>query len=526
MKTKKIVCLVLAIVLIIACGAAVLSACGKKEDKTIIIWGPAEHKDIYLAWAEKFQQEHLDMLEGYTFSFAGSGDANAYASMNVDPTTGAAVYTFANDQAANLRNLGALAKTTGTNLEWSQKNNSEAAVEATKLGADYYGYPLQADNGYFMYYNKAAFKGATFANKNGEIQPGYTFRDMFDWLAQTNNKSSYKNSKGDDVELDWSKSKVTWALGTSWYMSGIFFSVGGDYSLVYDDTGKQTSADCWFADDGSGKYQVGMAAYEATKNTFTTKGTKKVDPHYDYTQNIDDYLSAHVGVDQETAREVPLAAAVCGTWRAKFLQNAWGEDYGATVLPVLETDSGDRYQMKTFAGYKNMGVNPLCSFVKNGKDPKEQAARLSLLHEFAQYLCGTEISLERYKATGAGPANNDALKDPDVASDIALNALNAQYALECVYPEGYSGKEIYYTFAEDGSSVKNEREVKGGDPVGNGLGYRSQDSVPANYWSPIENIAQLMWSEFSSGEFKQFLTKVTIQNQLKKLQEAIQKSSQ
>lgn len=519
MKSKKLVCLILVLVLVVACSAAVLTACKGGNDKVIIIWGPAEHEEIYLKWAKKFQEEHKDMLDGYTFSYAGSGDAGAYAAMNVDPTTGAAVYTFANDQAANLRNLGALAETKGDNLEWSRKYNLDTAVEATKLGEGYYGYPLQADNGYFMYYNKAAFKGASFANEDGEIQPGYTFRDMYNWLENTTNKSTYKDSNNNDVVIDWSKGVVTWPMGDSWYMSGMFFSVGGDYEVVYNEKGKQVSADCWFSytlPEGKtswstdGDFTVGLAAFQAIKNSFTNPDGS-VNKHYAYTdgdkQGSNAYIQNHTNVDNESAKSVPLAAGVSGTWLAADVKKAWGDDYGATVLPVLETDDYGNFQMKNFAGYKNMGVNPLCSYISNAP-LEERAGRLALLQEFAQYLCGKEISLERHVRTGAGPANLEALADESVVNDVALNALNAQYDMECKYPAEYPVAALR------------------GQPVGNGKGYRNQDSVPANYWSPIQSFGQLIWSEYGTGTLDKFKTTKKIKEQLADLQTQIAQAAQ
>ena len=147
---KKSLCIILA-VLLIAVSVVTLVACDKEgEEKAILIWGPAEHESIYLKYANQFKEAHAEALKGYKFQYEGSGDAGAYSAMNVDPQRGAAVYTFANDQTANLRNLSALAVLNDEQLAWSKEHNSATAVEATKIGDKYVAYPLQADNGYFM----------------------------------------------------------------------------------------------------------------------------------------------------------------------------------------------------------------------------------------------------------------------------------------------------------------------------------------------------------------------------------------
>ena len=507
--TKKILCVVLAVLLIAGCCAA-LAAC---NNKVILVWGPGDHEELYMQFLNKFAEEHKEQLGGYHFEYAGSGDAGAYGAMNIDPTTGAGVYTFANDQMANLRNLGALAEIRGDNLAWSKENNDPDAVDATILGANadgtprYYAYPLQADNGYYMYYNKAAFKGAPFADSNGLINKPYTFRDMYEWLE----------SKSDTVEADgvtnWHNGLVTWAIGDSWYVSGVFFSVGGDYDVQYDSNGKQKSAECWFAyhdtpaDWRDEDMTIGFDAYECLKNSITD-ANGKVSSHYLYTDGdkagLNDFIDTYSNKGDPLYKdEGPLAAAVCGTWKAKQLRTAWGDDYAATVLPMLETDDGEMFQMKNFRGYKHMGVNPMCKFAQ------ESAENLALLHELAQYLCGLEPSIARYEATGAGPALKAALQNEKVASDAALTALNNQYNIVCNYPANYSNKDLV------------------GKPIGNGKGYRDQDSVPANYWTPIQQFGNALYNELSGKTaLSKFKDEDTIRKALQDLQAQIRDAAQ
>lgn len=497
---KKALCIILA-VLMVAAGVITLCACDNRE--VILIWGPSDHEDIYLDYAEKFREEHMDLLADYKFEFAGSGDSGAYSAMEKDPSAGAAVYTFANDMMANLRNLGALAPVNGANLEWSKANNSAAAVEATKMKDGYYAYPLQADNGYYMYYNKSAFQGTSvWDSTTNDLKAGYTFRDLYKALEENPGKYVAHTADGDVTGGDWKNAKVTWAVGDSWYVSGVFFSVGGDYSVEYNDDGKQVSADCWFSytlpegvdDPFYADYTVGMDAYECLKNTMTVSNTNStVSSHFLYSDgdknHLNDNIDNYINPANTTIASTPLAAAICGTWKAKQIKDYWGDDYAATVLPTLESDDGELFAMKNFAGYKHLGVNPQCTFAKKSEE------NLALLHELAQYLCGKEISYDRYKATGAGPANKAALEIEEIAKDAALLALNAQYDRVCKYPDNYSVEALR------------------GQNVSNGLGFRVQDSVPANYWTPIQKFGNTLYNELSGtldrfkdyGKIKEYL---------------------
>ncbi len=479
-----------------------LAGCGKKEKKTtIMLWGPTDHEALYLQWAEEFKKAHADQMKDVEFGFAGSGDAGAYAAMAVDPAAGAAVYSFANDQMANLVNLGALSQVTDANLEWSKSHNSAAAFSATYIGDISYAYPLQADNGYYMYFNKAAFRGtAVWDEANDTLKEGYTFRDLYNALDE----------KGDDETGNWSKGIVTYAMGDSWYLSGVFFAVGGDYEVTYNAEGKQESAKCWFACElpegktnlvQDGDFTVGLNAVACMKNAICNPdGT--VNPHYMYTDGdknpLNDKISVYANPVEDLCKESPLAAAVCGTWKAKELQGYWGENYGATVLPMLEGNDG-LYAMKNFCGYKHIGVNPQCAFAKQSRE------NLLLLHELAQYISDKQPQIDRYNSTGAGPSNLEALKDPAIAGDAALAALNAQYDRSCVYPAG---------------------NANANQPVGNGMGYRVQDSVPANYWTPIQKFGNNLYNELSTGELKMFADEQNTIRALAQLQMDIEAAAQ
>lgn len=490
---KKKVSLLLCLIMVLS-GLLLLAGCSS-EEKVIMLWGPEEHRDLYLQWASEFKASHEKELKGYTFDFAGSGNAGAYANMSVDPTKGAAIYSFPNDQMANLANLNALSPLGQNELAWAQENNIEASVEAAKLGEKYMAYPLQADNGFYLYYNKSAFRGTSLWDEaNDCLVSEFTFQDLYNALDEKNDK--------------WANGLVSWAFGDSWYVSGVFFAVGGDYEVTYNSEGKQTSASCTFGyilPEGKtsykdGDFTVGETAVQCLVNTFRNPdGT--INKHFLYTDSdkvpYNDTVSTYTNPNNPQFEESPLAATVNGTWKAAELQKNWGEDYAATWLPMLEDDAGNKYAWKTFAGYNLLGVNPMCEFVQD--DPEH----IMILHELAQYMSSKEAQIARYQVSGAGPANKEALQDEAVVNDVALKALNAQYARECTYPAG----------------------EKAGQPVGNGLGYRVQDSVPANYWTPIQNFAQTLWQEYNAGELNQF-SENSLHKTLGQLQMDIEKSAQ
>ena len=86
------------------------------------------------------------------------GEGDAATSMTTDVEAGADLYCFAQDQAARLIQAGALAKLGVAAAEKVTEENAAGVVAAAKSGDELYAYPLTADNGYFMYYDKTVVK--------------------------------------------------------------------------------------------------------------------------------------------------------------------------------------------------------------------------------------------------------------------------------------------------------------------------------------------------------------------------------
>jgi|GEM_PF-2072085 arabinogalactan oligomer/maltooligosaccharide transport system substrate-binding protein len=505
MKNRKILGFGGLLVLAIATGAG-LASCGSATE-TFMIWGPEEHRSMYVSLGDEFKKANPSFPG--TFEYAASGDAGAYSNMAKDPVAGATIYTFANDMLNNLNRLGALAPLLNDNLTWAQTKNNAASFESGKIGDRYYGYPIQADNGYYMYYRKDVFKDSVaWDSATGGLKAGYTFRDLYNAIDA---KAASDSSLSD--------AKVTWAIGDAWYVSGCFFAVGGDYNVTYDSSGSQTAAKCWFSYDkdidSAGAISInGLNASYGMLNSITDapasgrKGTV-LDKHFMFSdgdkQPLNDNISKYASKDASKNNGTPLVAAVCGTWKAKEIQTFWGDDYAATFLPKLQCYDDD-YQFKNFCGFKLMGVNPLSSFASKDVD------HLTWAHKVAQFMSDKESQIDRYTLTGAGPSNLEALQDDTIKADVALKALNAQYDYVCKYPAN--------TQVVDASNKSVAGQV-----IGNGLGYRIQDSVPANYWTPLASFGNSLYNEVKSGTLDKFRTDGNIRRTTNQLQADVQAAS-
>lgn len=472
---------------VLAAGAtAALSSCGDSQFDGILIWGPEEHEQLYMEAINEYKAAHPDFKT--EVRFAAQGDAGANDNVGKDVESAGSIITFPNDQLISLKRYGALSKLTDASVTWAKENNVEASVEAGKIGDGYYAYPISADNGFVFLFNRDAFKDTSVwdATKNG-LKEGYTFRDLFAALDERGAQAGHEK---------WANGKVIWPSGSAWYESGVFFATGGDYAVEYDEKGVQKSATCNFGYnmvDGQKDFSHGLDAIRCMMNTMTNEDGS-FNSHFTYTDDTDpaynDYVSDHIG-NGSKAEEEPLAGVI--SWNNSAPREAWGEDYDVEILPTLVAESkllggdGTRYTWRSFSGFKLMGVNPFSAFARKAPD------NIVILHELAQYLAGKDVSLKRYAATQLGPSNLEAQQDEAVKADKFLNALNRQYNLV--------------------------------DKDGKNIGFRVQDSTPANFWTPIANFGKGVYEAVHDGKTGSFNNITNAQRQLNQLQFDIEASA-
>lgn len=109
-----------------------------------------------------------------------------------------------------------------------------------------------------------------------------------------------------------------------------------------------------------------------------------------------------------------IACGVSGTWMATAIQEKLGDNYGCCKLPTFTCD-GKHVQMGSFLGCKIYGVNSQTAYPVDAM-------------ELAEYLTNEKAQIERYQVLNYGPSNVNALADETIASNLALQALNAQSA--------------------------------------------------------------------------------------------------
>ena len=144
---KKCLCLLLSLTMLYLCAGAALA-----ETVALKVWGSQEDQELLAELCEAFAAEHPETT--YEFTYGVVGEADAKARYLEDPAAAADVFSYPDDQIIDLVNADALYEVT-RNHDAIVAANSVGSVNAASVGGVLYGYPMTADNGYFLYYDRS-----------------------------------------------------------------------------------------------------------------------------------------------------------------------------------------------------------------------------------------------------------------------------------------------------------------------------------------------------------------------------------
>lgn len=265
-------------------------------------------------WAEEAQHSTVQkMIDSFIEQYKGQADFDITLEAQSDSTTrdvllgdvqnGADVFSFPDDQLSAMVAGGALAPV--PNVQEVKDEMVAEAVAAATAGDTLYAYPMTADNGYFLYYNKDYF-----------TEDDVKTLDSILAVCEENGK------------------KFSMELNSGWYMYSFFGNTGLTMNINDDDITNNCN---WNTVDGDIK---GIDVAESIVNVISSPGF--------VSQSDGDWVSK--------AADGEVIAAISGVWNAVAVKNVWGDDYGACKLPTYTCD-GKQIQMASFTGYKMIGVN-------------------------------------------------------------------------------------------------------------------------------------------------------------------------
>ncbi len=342
-------------------GAPTLDLAGTYDIK---VWVAKDHVALVTKQIADFNAANADKNIVINATVQECGENDAATKVTTDIEAAADLYTLAQDQLARLVEAGALAKLGPAAAETVTSINLAHAVNAAKVGSNLYAYPMTADNGYFMYYDKSVVKEESLGSLESILAD----------CAAANKKFSMA------------------VANDAWFAASFFFGAGCVSSWATNDEGKFDTVD----DD-----------FHGDKGLIAAKGMQIL-------------FNSGVHVDSSSADDlsaaIPSAVLVSGTWNYKNALTVLGDNLGVAELPSFTVD-GKAYHMGSFSGYKMVGVKP-----------QSDAKRAAVLQQLALFLTDEARQLERFNELAWGPSNVKASESESVKANPALAALNKQGA--------------------------------------------------------------------------------------------------
>ena len=147
----------------------------EKVEATVTVWGPQEDQsDDNGKWlqtqCDAFAAAHPDWTLTFKYGVCPEGDAKT--NIGTDPSAGADVYMFANDQIPDLLKAGGIAELGGSTLDAIKANNSETTVNTVTYDGAVYGVPFTG-NTWFMYYDKSVFSDEDVKSLDAMLEKDY-----------------------------------------------------------------------------------------------------------------------------------------------------------------------------------------------------------------------------------------------------------------------------------------------------------------------------------------------------------------
>ena len=330
----------------------------------VTVWVPKYITDLYRRQIANFNDTNTNGL----FFIADVQAVDEYTveeRFRQSVQDGADLYQAHADTVPRLVKYGALSKPNDADTALITQRFASGGIVRT--GGAIYTYPLAADNGYFLYYDRSVIPDADAASLEAILADCEAAGRSFDFEAQT----------------------------SAWYLVSWFFG-----------TGCVSEWENEIVEDGRVVFTSVHDTFDSPEGLIAAKGLKKL-------------LSspAHVNASIASSLGSGAAAVVSGSWDYPGALDALGDRLGVAELPCFEVD-GTNYHLGSFSGGRQLCVRP------QDAQPEREAA----LHLLAQYLTNRDCEAERYYDRGWLPANLEAMQLPEIQSHPANAALAAQNA--------------------------------------------------------------------------------------------------
>lgn len=246
----------------------------------LTVWGAQEDGELLAELVESFKKEYGTQAD-FDIKIAYQSESQCKDYLFGDIENGPDVFAFADDQLRVMVAAGVLAPV--SNAEAVKSANIDAANEAASVNGKLYAYPMTADNGYFLYYNKEYISD----------EDAKTMDTLLQAAAQAGKK----------VTMEWT---------SGWYLYSFFGGTGLKMGLN---------------EDGVSNYCDWNSTDNSIKGTDVAEALLAIAANPGFSSRTDTEFVSGV-------QDGSIAAGVSGVWNANIVEQAWGSNYGAVKLPT------------------------------------------------------------------------------------------------------------------------------------------------------------------------------------------------
>ena len=240
---------------------------------TLTVWSEETNFDVLQEMIDSFEQKYAGQAD-FDIQLAVNADSETRNTLLGDVHNGADIFPLPDDQLTSMAAAGALEPV--PNADEIREANLDEAVAAASVNDTLYAYPMTADNGYFLYYDKNYLTEEDVQTMDGLLAAA--------------------GAVGKKVTMDWS---------SGWYLYAFFGNTGLDFGVNDDGV---TNYCNWNAADGS------------------IKGTDIEEALLAIAQNPA-FLSCTDTEFMEGVQDGTIVAGVSGVWNAAEIKKVWGNDY-------------------------------------------------------------------------------------------------------------------------------------------------------------------------------------------------------
>ena len=268
----------------------------------IVVWVTDAAVDLTEKQIEDFNNSNNYGLY-FNATIVAVGEGDAADRIIADKQAGGDLYCFPQDQFTRMLQAGVLDPIDASSATKIINSNAYGTVLAATSSNTLYAYPMTADNGYFMYYDKSVIPESDISSLESLIADCESAGRYFAFEVET----------------------------SAWYMASFFFATGCASEWAVDSSGQFI----WVYDTFDS--QQGIAAAMAMRSLMKS-------PIFLNSSSASDFADG-------------AAIVISGIWDYGTAESILGNNLGVAELPCFTAD-GRSYHLGSYSGSKLMGVKP------------------------------------------------------------------------------------------------------------------------------------------------------------------------